>query len=163
MMLDDSKDEAITSPKPTLKTGKWKVRDTISAKDNLAFKEIIGHTQTGRQEWSKVSGKNHQDMVIHDVRSEVDHKRFLKGVQQSQQGQWEDTLKMSITWNDIWQMAPLRLSFLICSTYNQLSSKNNLFKWKKESNPTCPLCSNKPQTLEHVLSSCKTLGNGTYT
>ena len=27
---------------------------------------------------------------------------------------------------------------------------------KKESDPTCPLCNEKPQTLEHVLSSCKT-------
>ena len=27
---------------------------------------------------------------------------------------------------------------------------------KKESDPTCPLCNEKPQTLEHILSSCKT-------
>ena len=88
-MLDDSKDEVLKSLKPTLKTGKkWKVRDTIrSAKDNLVFKEIIGHTQTGRQGfktnekqwWSKNSGKNHSDMVIQDVKNEVDNKRFLKG------------------------------------------------------------------------------------
>ena len=58
-------------------------------------------------------------------------------------------------------MAPLRLSSLICSTYDQLSSKHNLFKSKKESNPTCPLCNDKPQTLEHVPNSCKTApGNG---
>ena len=67
MMLDDSKDEVIKSLKPTVKTGKKsKVMDTIrSAKDNLAFKEIIGHTQTRRQDfrtnekqrWSKTHGK----------------------------------------------------------------------------------------------------------
>ena len=106
-------------------------------------------------------------MFIQDIRSEVDNKIFLKGVQQSQQGQWTnwgENLQKPITWNDIWQMAPFRLSFLICSTYDQLSSKNNLFKWKKESNPTCPLCNDKPQTLEHLLSSCKTtLGNRMYT
>ena len=61
-------------------------------------------------------------------------------------------------------MAPLKLSFLIRSTYDQLSSKSNLVKWKKERDPTCPLCNEKPQTLEHVLSSCKTaLANGRYT
>ena len=69
MTLDDSKDEVIKSLKSKLKTGKkWKVRDTIrNAKVNLAFKEIIGHTQTGRQGfgtnekqwWSKTSSKNH--------------------------------------------------------------------------------------------------------
>ena len=67
-------------------------------------------------------------------------------------------------WKDVWQMASLGLSFLIRSTYSQHSSKNNLFKWKKESDPTCPLCKDKSQALEHVLSSCKTaLGNGRYT
>ena len=115
MMLDDSKDEVIKSPKPTFKTGKkWKVRDTIrSPKDNLVFKDIIEHTQTGKrafitnekQRWSKTSGKNRRDMVIQDVRREVANKRFLKRVQQSQQGQltnWEETLQKSFTWNNIW-------------------------------------------------------------
>ena len=177
MMLDDSKDEVIKPLKPILKTGKkWKVRDIIrSAKDNLAFKEIIGHIQTRtqgfgtkeKQRWSKTIGKNRRDMVIQDVKNEVDNKRFLKGVQQFQQGQWTkwaETLKKSITWNDIWQIAPLRLSFLIRSKFDQLSSKNNLFRWKKENDPTCPQCNDKPQTLEHVLNSYKiALGNRRYT
>ena len=103
-------------------------------------------------------------MVIQDVRSEIDYKRFLKGIQQGQWTNWEETLQTSITWNDIWQMAPLRLSFLIRFTYDQLSFKNNLFKWKKENDPTYPLYNDKPQTLEYVLSSCETvLGNGRYT
>ena len=42
-------------------------------------------------------------------------------------------------------MAPLRLSFLIRYTYDQLSSKNNLFKGKKKSDPTRPQCNDKPQ------------------
>ena len=114
MMLDNLRDEVIKSLKPTLKTGKtWKVRVTIrSTKVNLSFKEIIGYSQTGRQvlgtnekqRWSKTTGKNRRDIVIRDVWSEVDNKRFLKGVQQSQQGQWtkwEKTLQSSTTWNNI--------------------------------------------------------------
>ena len=52
MMLDDSKDKVIKSLNPTLKTGrKRKVKDTIiSAKENLAFKEVICLTQIGRQD-----------------------------------------------------------------------------------------------------------------
>ena len=47
---------------------------------------------------------------------------------------------------------------------DSLCAKNNLFKWNKESDHTCPLSNDKPQPLEHVLSSCKTaLGNGRYT
>ena len=121
----------------------------------------------GGKKKKKTSGKNRWDIVIQDVRSDIDDKRFLKRVLQSQQGQWtnwEETLQKSITWNDIWQMASLWLSFLIHYTYNQFSSKNNHFKGKKELYPTCPLCNDKPQTLEHVLTSCKTaLGNGWYT
>ena len=151
-------------------------KDTIiSAKENLAFKEVIGLTQTGRQGlgvnekkwWSQANGKDRCDMVIQEVRNKDDNKRLIKGVQQSQQDQWtswEEALPRSITWNDIWQMTPLKLSFLIHSTYDQVPSKNNLVKWKKESDPTCPLCNEKPQTLEHVLNSCKTaLANGRYT
>ena len=81
MMLDDSKYKVIKSLKPTFKTGKkWKVRDTIrNTKDNFAFKELIGHTQTGRQgfgtnekqRWSKTSGRNRRDMIIQDLRSRL--------------------------------------------------------------------------------------------
>ena len=57
-----------------------------------------------------------------------------------------------------------KVEFLIRSTYDLLLSKSNLVKWKKESDPTCPLCNEKPQTLEHVLNSCKTaLASGRYT
>ena len=46
-MLDDSKDKVMKSLNPMLKTGrKWKVKDTIiSAKENLAFKEVISLKQ----------------------------------------------------------------------------------------------------------------------
>ena len=94
-------------------------------------------------------------MVIQEVRNEEDNK-------QSQQGQWtswEEALQRSTTWNGSTQV-----EFLIRSTYDQLPSKSNLVKWKKESDPTCPLCNEKPQTLEHVFSSCKiALANWRYT
>ena len=60
-------------------------------------------------------------------------------------------------------MAPLRLSFIIRSTYDLLPSKANLVKWGKEEDPSCPLCQ-KRQSMEHVLSSCKVaLADGRYT
>ena len=103
-------------------------------------------------------------MVIQDERSKVDNKRFLKRVQQYQQGQLgRDPEKIYYL---EWHLADgsSQVDFLICSTYDHLSSKNNIFKWKKEGNPTSPLYNDKPQTLEHVLSSCKSaLGNGRYT
>ena len=108
IMLDDSKDEVIKTRKPTLKAGKkWKIRDSMrSDKDNLAFKEIIGHTQTERKvsELMKSNGgqilvKKTRDIVIQNVSSEFENKGFLKGVQQAQQGQWtkwEGTLHRTV-------------------------------------------------------------------
>ena len=63
-------------------------------------------------------------------------------------------MQRSLTWNDIWYMAPLRISFLIRSVYDLLPSNANLVRWGKKKDPTCPLCNGR-QTTEHVLSSCK--------
>src|SRR3984885_11851233 len=68
-----------------------------------------------------------------------------------------------MTWNDIWKMAPVRLSYIIRSMYDLLPSAANLVKWGKTNDDKCPLCQEK-QTLEHVLSACKvSLAQGRYT
>ena len=176
VMLETSKDEVVREVQPTLKTGrKWKVLEAVDdARENLRLKEVLGHTQVGRQGlgsskmqwWSKAQGKERRDMVIQEIRSTEDNRRYQKAVQQSQQGQWtswSESLQRSLTWNDVWHMAPLRLSFIIRSTYDLLPSKANLVKWGKEEDPSCPLCQ-KRQSMEHVLSSCKvSLADGRYT
>ena len=138
------------------------------------IREIIGHTQTNRKGlgsskmewWSKAKGKAKRDMVIQEIRSEEDQGRLQKAVQQSQQGQWtawEGALQRSLSWNDLWHMAPLRISFILRSAYDLLPSNANLVKWGKSEDPSCPLCNGR-QTVEHVLSSCKTaLTQGRYT
>ena len=96
-------------------------------------------------------------MVINEIRRNEDSRRVLKAVQQPHQGQWtnwENTLQRSVTWNDMWHMAPLRISFLIRSVYDLLPSNANLVRWGKKEDPTCPLCNGR-ETTEHVLSSCK--------
>src|SRR3984885_7765328 len=68
-----------------------------------------------------------------------------------------------MTWNDIWKMAPLRLSYIIRSLYDLLPSAANLVKWEKTNDDKCPPCQKK-QTLEYVLSACKvSLAQGRYT
>ena len=176
VMLENSQDDVVRPVQPTLKTGrKWKVLDAVTdVKDNLRLKEVIGHTQIGRQGlgsekmswWSKAQGKELRDMIIQEVRSGEDKKRYQKAVQQSQQGQWtnwDEAVQRSLNWNDVWHMAPLRLSFIIRATYDLLPSKANLVKWGKEEDDCCPLCQ-KRQTMEHVLSSCQvSLADGRYT
>ncbi|GFS07847.1 reverse transcriptase [Elysia marginata] len=93
-------------------------------------------------------------MVIDEVRQREDVRRIQKAVQQSQHGQWTNwdfAMQRSLTWKDIWQMAPLSISFLIRSVYDLLPSNANLVRWGKKDDPTCPLCHGR-QTTEHVLS-----------
>ena len=138
------------------------------------MKEIIGHTQTSRQGlgsskmewWSKTKGKARRDLVIKEIREEEERARLQKAVQQSQQGQWtawESALQRSLSWNDLFHMAPLRISFILRSVYDLLPSNANLVKWGKSDDPSCTLCKER-QTVEHVLSSCKAaLTQGRYT
>ncbi|GFO49169.1 polyprotein [Plakobranchus ocellatus] len=77
----------------------------------------------------------------------------------------KECLKMkerSLTWNDIWHMAPLRISFLVRSVSDLQPSNANQVRWGKKDDPTCPLCLGR-QTTEHVLRSCKVaLSQGLY-
>ena len=166
-MLQDSGDPAVRAIQPTLRSGrKWKPTEAVNiAKQSLTTKEVIGHTQLDRKGlgstktkwWSKTEGKEKRDMIIQEIRTIEDEKRIQKAVQQPQQGQWtnwEHALQRSISWNGIWHMAPLRISFLIRAVYDLLPSNVNLVRWGKKDDPLCPLCNGR-QTTEHVLSSCK--------
>ncbi|GFO10133.1 reverse transcriptase [Plakobranchus ocellatus] len=53
---------------------------------------------------------------------------------------WDTAIQRSLTWNDIWHMAPLRISFLIRSVYDLLPSNANLVRWRKKDDPTSSLC-----------------------
>ncbi|GFN99830.1 polyprotein [Plakobranchus ocellatus] len=107
-----------------------------------------------------------QIRAANEIRNKEDSTRVQKAVQQPQQGQWinwDTAIQRSLTWNDIWHMAPLRISFLIRSVYDLLPSNANLVRWGKKDDPTCPLCQGR-QTTELVLSSCKVaLSQGRYT
>ncbi|GFO50398.1 polyprotein [Plakobranchus ocellatus] len=111
------------------------------------MKEVIGLTQNGRKglgsggvkSWSKTESKEKRDIIIDEIRLEENSRRTQKAV---------------LAWNEIWHMAPFRISFHIRIVYDLLSSNTNLVQWRMKAGPTCPLCQCK-QTTEHVLSSCK--------
>ncbi|GFO02079.1 reverse transcriptase [Plakobranchus ocellatus] len=114
----------------------------------------------------KTEGKGKRDTIIDEIRNKEDSIRVQKAAQQPQQGQWtnwDTAVQRSLTWNDIWHMAPLRISFLIRSICDLLLSNANMVRWGKKDDPTYPPCQGR-QTTEHVLSSCKVaLSEGRYT
>jgi hypothetical protein len=178
MMLKHSSDQSISAIEPKVKTGrKWKAGEAVKEAEEAAkLKEVMGAVQTNRHGlgyatekriwWSKASGKERRDLVIEEVRLRAEADRIQVAVQQGQQGQWtswESAMQRSLSWNDIWHLAPLRLSFIIRSIYDQLPTGDNLVRWKVVQDDKCALCGGV-QTLNHVLSSCKeALGSGRYT
>ena len=105
-------------------------------------------------------------MVINEIRLNEFSRRAQKAVQQPLQGKWtnwDNALQKSLTWNDIWNKASLRISLLVRSVYDLLPYNANLLRWGKKEDTTCPLCNDR-QTTEHVLSWCKlALSQGRYT
>ena len=72
-------------------------------------------------------------------------------------------MQRSLSWADIWRMSPRRLGFIIRAVYDQLATAENLTKWKLSQGRSCGMCG-EPQTLKHVISSCReALGSGRYT
>ncbi|KAK3708471.1 hypothetical protein RRG08_053053 [Elysia crispata] len=74
-------------------------------------------------------------MVINEIRLNENSRRDQKAVQQPQQGQWtnwDNALQKSLTWNEIWHMEPLRISFLVRSVYDLLPSNAILgrYTWR---------------------------------
>ena len=68
-------------------------------------------------------------LVINEIRLNEDFRRVQKTVPQLQQGQWtnwDNALQKSLTFNDIWHMAPLQISFLIRPVYDLLPYNANL-------------------------------------
>jgi hypothetical protein len=70
-------------------------------------------------------------MIIGEIRNSEVEKRVAKTVQKRQWTNRDDALQKSLTWTDIWHMAPLRLSFIAMSMYDMLSSATNLVKWAR--------------------------------
>ncbi|GFO12335.1 reverse transcriptase [Plakobranchus ocellatus] len=149
-MLEESDDPVVKTVQPSLKTGrKWKVTEAVDeAKECLKMKEVISQTQTDRRGlgsttakwWSKTEGKEKRDIIIDEIRNKEDSTRVQKAVQQPQQGQWtnwDTAIQRSLTWNDIWHIVPLRISFLIRSVYDLLPSNANLVRWGKKLHAHC--------------------------
>ena len=75
---------------------------------------------------------------------------------------WENFIKRTISWSEIWHADASRLKFLLQSVYDILPSPANLLTWRKSGIPSCPLFAGKGM-LKHIVSACpKTLGDGRY-
>uniref|UniRef100_A0A0L8HH18 Uncharacterized protein n=1 Tax=Octopus bimaculoides TaxID=37653 RepID=A0A0L8HH18_OCTBM len=128
---------------PSLKTGrKWKVMDAIDdAEKNLKTKEMMGATQTRRQGLGTTNVQRWSKATGKVQRDLVIHE--VRSEEERNRNLSHGTMC-----GTLW-----RLSFIIRATYNLLPLKTN----------KSPV-QGKPQSMDHVLSSCKTaLADSRYT
>ena len=153
MTLRDSNDPIVKCIQPDVKSGrKWTASTAVEeAESRLKHKEMVGATQVGRQGlgltthkwWSSSSDKDRRAMVSQEIREAEEEIRIAKAVGQSKQGawtRWENAEQRKLTWNVLWQMEPLRISFLVRSTYDMLPTPANLSIWYKEQSDSCAAC-----------------------
>ena len=59
-------------------------------------------------------------------------------------------------WKDIWRLKTLpRIQHFIWRCLNRVVATNaNLFRRKKSKSPCCPICSDKEESIEHLLFHC---------
>ena len=174
LILRDSPDPSIRHAQPELRTGrKWSVVEQINTvEEKLHHRKLLGAVQTDRRGfgWTRpvkfTTQKQRRDAMIDVVREEVDEERFVRAVQQAQQGQWtrwEPVERRELKWSQLQSFDQYRLGFLIRGTYDILPTGVNLKRWGLLDSSKCPLCAGE-QTLDHVLSACRSaLGQGRYT
>ena len=176
MTLRDSEDPVIKNTQPDVKTGrKWSADVAVEeAESRLKHKEMVGAAQLGRQglgwtthKWySSSSDKERRKLVTQELREAEEEKRLAIAVGQAKQGAWtrgENVEQRELSWNVMWQMEPLRISFLCRATYDLLPTPANLSVWYEDKSDCCSACGQKG-TLQHILSACTpSLASGMYT
>ena len=177
LMYRDSKDPKVAKAGVVVKTGrKWSAQAAVQdAESRLRHKELVGVVAQGRAglgmfpappRLRECKGKEKRRQIQEEVRAGVEEGRTSRAAGLRQQGawtRWEHAIDRKVTWTDLWQSEPHRISFLVRAVYDVLPSPANLFTWGKVETPNCQLCSGKG-TLEHILSCCpKALSQGRYT
>ena len=104
-----------------------------------------------------------QTLLNHFTRSCINHELTSQGFIMS------SILKLSNyktrgLWSTVQQNMPKNIfNFMIKYVNNTLATRKNLFKWSLSDSPSCSFCLH-PETLQHVVSSCRSyLEDGRYT
>lgn len=163
----DSPDQVIREVQPVVKSGrKWTAEQAVTeAEASLRTKDIVGAVQDSRaglgnnvHRWFSAQGpKGRREMVIEEVRAIDEERRSATAAGFAKQcawSCWEEAEQRKLSWPTLAQMEPLRISFLLRSTYDLLPTPTNLKQWGIIDDDICRACNQTRATLEHVLTAC---------
>ena len=152
-MLEDSEDPVVKTVQPTIKTGRKCKLSKLLIKPRLKKNDWANSNCPGSSvtKWySKAEGKEEIHMVINEIRPNEDSSRIQKAAQQPQQAQWA-------YWdNALHRVTPPRISFLIRSVYDLLTTNTNLVRRGNKEDPTFPLCNGRQNSGHTYLADVTT-------
>ena len=171
MMMRESKDDVVRQVAPEIRTGrKWKAEAAASeAVAQARWKEVRGCVTTGRlglgygARWRTCKAKGKlvcRGDVLQAVREREEEVRYGKAVQQAVQGawtKWEDVQQRRVTWSQLLCMSAGAIRFLVSATFDLLPTPVNRCRWGLQVSDMCGLCGQARGSLEHALTSCKSL------
>ena len=126
------------------------------------MKEIISTVANGKAGlglhpqhwWSKESTSNRRKMVSEEIHHLEEVRHFATAVGQRKQDawtKWETAKDRAVTWRDLKQMEPKKLSFLIKSIYDVFPTPVTLHAWGLTTSDRCRACG-KTVSLKHILT-----------
>ena len=135
--------------------------------------DVVGLVCKGRQGFgnqsdilrSKASKPQRRELIKKEIRKGEEEERQVKAVGMAKQGawtRWEGVTELKISWEALWKVEPVRMQFMLKSTYDLLPTPSNLVLWNKKEEAICALCKGFAN-LRHILSCCKVaLTQGRY-
>ena len=96
-------------------------------------------------------------MVSEEIHHPEEVRCFARAAGQRKQGaltKWESVKDRAVTWSDLKQMEPKKLSFFIKAVYDILPTPVNLHAWVLTTSDRCRACE-KTASLKHILTGCE--------
>ena len=141
------------------------IRNALKTSTNLDINVMCAATSNG----SNIQYDQYKNTKQVLTATQKDHEDHINHELTSQGFIMSSILKLSNSknrslWSTVQQNMPKNIwNFIIKYLNNTLPTRKNLYKWSLSDSPSCSFCL-YPETLQHVLSSCKSyLEDGRYT
>ena len=179
LQLQHSKDVQVKSTLSGHKTGrKWSTEAALNtAQSRLNHQQIVGDVRGSCRKNSdsiinqrgglglvpppKVSEgdgkKDHRQLISKALEEQRDEELMIKAVNQSVQGawtRWKQFVQRDMSWKSLLGAKSNLVRFCIGSTFDTLSTPNNLHRWGIIDNPKCNLCDQEGCGILHILTAC---------
>ena len=180
LQLQHSKDTQVKSTCTTQKTGKkWSTEAALNAAQSRlnqcrivgdvrgAFRSNSESNSVGQRgglglvpapKFPESDGKrDHRQQISKAIQEQRDEELMVKAVNQSVQGawtRWKHFVQRDLSWRSIIGGKSNLIRFCIGSTFDTLSTPNNLQRWGIIDNPKCSLCNQDGCGILHILTAC---------